>query len=299
MKIDSPEHLVNPAADLIDGLLPSLAWLGSGLLGHPVLVCENSAASRTSRTIITNAQVVISRRSIEDALVPASELYRATVAHAVAHLLYSPLKQPGRLLKPMSQVVVSSVEDARVERLLTRRYPGATTWFLSNLAPVPDPGNFSFEALMARMDRSLADPDYVDDNHWVNKARQLFEDTQRSFGLEDAHAFRSVASILANDLGQMRVRFDPQHLWFRPPTGTTTASFGITMKMRRMNNRRFPPLGPRQHELLRLSSPKAVPVKTPSRRLNLNWGAPCTPSGTISLRCGAATGVLWSRRCLP
>jgi len=211
MKIDRPEHLVNPAADLMDGLLPSLAWLGSGLLGRPVLVCENSAASRTSRTIITDAQVVISRRSVEGALVPASELYRATVAHAVAHLLYSPLKQPGRVLKPMSQVVVSSVEDARVERLLARRYPGAKAWFLRNLAPVPDPGNFSFEALMARMDRSLADPDYVDDNHWVNKARQLFEETQRGFGLEDAHAFRSVASILANDLGQMRVRFDPQH----------------------------------------------------------------------------------------
>lgn len=211
MKVDHLDGLVNQAADLIDGLLPSLAWLGSGLLGRPLTVGENSAASRTSRTIITEAQLVISRRSAEDALVPAGELYRATVAHAVAHLLFSPLKQPGRLLKPMSQVVVSAVEDARVERLLARRYPGAKHWFLKNLAKVPDRDNLSFEAFMARMDRSLADPDYVDDNHWVNKARRLFEETQRSFGLEDARAFRSVASILANDLGQMRVRFDPQH----------------------------------------------------------------------------------------
>lgn len=211
MKVDHLQGLGNHDVDLIDGLLPSLSWLGSGLLGSPITVGENSAASRVSRTIITESQLVICRRSAEDALVPAGELYRATVAHAVAHLLFSPLKQPGRLLKPMSQVVVSAVEDARVERLLVRRYPGVKEWFLKNLVPVPDRDNLSFEAFMSRMDRALADPDYVDDNHWVNKARRLFEETQRGFGLEDAGAFRSVASILANDLGQMRVRFDPQH----------------------------------------------------------------------------------------
>jgi Mg-chelatase subunit ChlD len=211
MKSDLPAHVLPPDVDAIDGLLPSLAWLGSGLLGGPLSVAEASAGPRARRTILTREQVLLSRQALEDAAAPAGGLYRASVAHAVAHLLYSPLRQPARLLKPMSQAVVSAVEDARVERLLARRYPGVSGWFLDHLAPVPEAGNFSFEALLARMDRALADPGYADDNHWVNKARRLFEETQTRHGLGDAPAFRAIASILANDLGQMRVRFDPQH----------------------------------------------------------------------------------------
>ena len=51
------------------------------------------------------------------------------------------------------------------------------------------------------------DPALADDNHWVNKARDLFEAQP---DLDDAAAFRRLASVLANDLGQMRVRFNPQ-----------------------------------------------------------------------------------------
>lgn len=211
MKRDLSVHLVNPDADGVDGLLPSLCWLSSGLYGKPLLVAESTAGSRARRAIITREQVLLSRQALDDAGTPAPALFRATVAHAVAHLLYSSLQQPARLLKPMSQAVVSSIEDARVERLLAKRYPGVSDWFLDHLAPVPEAGNFSFEALLARMDRAIADPGYADDNYWVNKARRLFEETQSHHGLGDAQAFRAVASILANDLGQMRVRFDPQH----------------------------------------------------------------------------------------
>lgn len=211
MKSEQPAHLSRPEADAIDGLLPWLTWLGSGLLGQPMGVGECGVAMHSRRTIVTPGQVLVSRRAMDDAGVPAAPLYRAALAHAVAHLRYSPLQQTARLLKPMSQAVVSAIEDARAERLLARRHPGVARWFLDLLAPVPDPRNFSFDALIARMDRALADPVYADDNHWVNKARRLFEEAQDRFGLEDHAAFRAAASILANDLGQMRVRFDPQH----------------------------------------------------------------------------------------
>lgn len=140
MKSDLPAHVLPPDVDAIDGLLPSLAWLGSGLLGGPLSVAEASAGPRARRTILTREQVLLSRQALEDAAAPAGGLYRASVAHAVAHLLYSPLRQPARLLKPMSQAVVSAVEDARVERLLARRYPGVSGWFLDHLAPCPRPG---------------------------------------------------------------------------------------------------------------------------------------------------------------
>jgi len=54
------------------------------------------------------------------------------------------------------------------------------------------------------MNLALMDADYQDDNYWVNKARSLFE--EQADDLSNYAAFRGVGSILANDLGQMRVR---------------------------------------------------------------------------------------------
>ncbi|SCX70217.1 nitric oxide reductase activation protein NorD [Variovorax sp. EL159] len=140
-----------------------------------------------------------------------ARLRRAMVAHAVAHLRHSVPARPARALKPMGIAVVSAIEDARVEHLLCRDFPGVHGWFTEALAPVPDASDLGFAALIARMDRLLMLPAWQDDNHWVNKARRLFDETAATAGLEDYDAFRAIASILANDLGQMRVRFDPQH----------------------------------------------------------------------------------------
>lgn len=181
----------------------SLALLARGLAGVDVQVqpLEGSAGARA---------VLVGRRL----LLPASadaRLHRAMVAHAVAHLRHSVPARPARALKPMGVAVVSAIEDARVERLLCRDFPGLHGWFAGSLAPAPDPLDLGFAALVSRMDRMLMLPAWQDDNHWVNKARRLFDETAASAGLEDYDAFRAIASILANDLGQMRVRFDPQH----------------------------------------------------------------------------------------
>lgn len=135
----------------------------------------------------------------------------AAVAHAAAHRRHSVPGRPVRGLKPMSVAIIAAIEDARVEQLLMRDFPGIRGWFLSALAPEPPPDDLSFAALVTRMDRILADPRQDDDNHWVNKARQLFDQAAAHSGLSDYDAFRAIAGILANDLGQMRVRFDPQH----------------------------------------------------------------------------------------
>lgn len=212
MMLDTAAQLAWPEADALQAVLPSLGLLASGLLGEPVQVSDAGATARARRTVITPSQVLLSRDSMMDrgTSVSAAHHYRAALVHAVAHRRFSPLGQPARLLKPMGQAVVSAIEDARVERLMARDFPGVRQWFVDHLAPVPDPGNFSFEALIARLDRALADPGYSDDNYWINKARRLFGETYDRHGLEDYSAFRATASILANDLGQMRVRFDPQ-----------------------------------------------------------------------------------------
>lgn len=138
------------------------------------------------------------------------ELQRAAVAHAAAHLLYSTPGQATATLKPLGLAVVSAVEDARVEQLLTRRLPGVRAWFDAPLRAALEARGLSAAALLSRLDLTLHDETQADDNHWVNKARTLFDAARRAHGLEDAAAFRRLAGVLANDLGQMRVRFEPR-----------------------------------------------------------------------------------------
>jgi hypothetical protein len=138
------------------------------------------------------------------------ELQRAAVAHAAAHLLHSVPGQPTATLKPLGLAVVSAVEDARVEQLLTRQLPGVRTWFDAPLRAALEPQGLSVTALLSRLDLALHDEAHADGNHWVHKARTLFDAARDTHGLEDAAAFRRLAGVLANDLGQMRVRFEPR-----------------------------------------------------------------------------------------
>ena len=185
------------------GGLGALSLLARGLAGVDVEV--QALAGAETRAVLTGRKLLLPEGTGEP------NLRRAMVAHAVAHLRHSRPARPAHGLKPMGIAVVSAIEDARVERLLWRDFPGLHGWFAASLPPASDPLDLRFAALVSRMDRLLLLPDAIDDNHWVNKARRLFEETIASAGLEDYDAFRAIASILANDLGQMRVRFEPQH----------------------------------------------------------------------------------------
>lgn len=185
------------------GGLGALSLLARGLAGVDVEV--QALAGAGTRAVLTGRKLLLPEGTGDP------KLRRAMLAHAVAHLRHSRPARPAHGLKPMGIAVVSAIEDARVERLLWLDFPGLHGWFAASLPPAPDPLDLRFAALVSRMDRLLLLPDAIDDNHWVNKARRLFDETVASAGLEDYDAFRAIASILANDLGQMRVRFEPQH----------------------------------------------------------------------------------------
>jgi nitric oxide reductase NorD protein len=180
----------------------ALSLLATGLTGNDI---EVQTDGQQLRAVLTDGHLVL-----PGAITGQQRPSRAAVAHAAAHRRYSAPGRPVRGLKPMGIAIVSAIEDARVERLMSRDYPGLRRWFLDSSAPRPAPDDLSFAGLVTRMDRVLMDPRQQDDNHWVNKARSLFEETVARAGLHDYDAFRSIAAILANDLGQMRVRFDPQ-----------------------------------------------------------------------------------------
>lgn len=136
---------------------------------------------------------------------------QAALAHAAAHLRYSPPPQPIRGMSALRVLVISAFEDARVERLMMQAWPGVRRWFHASLLTCWTPHDLSVPGLLSRLDLALFDPTHADGNHWVNQARDRFEHTQQHHGLEDHAAFWQAASVSAHELGQMRVRFDPQH----------------------------------------------------------------------------------------
>jgi len=190
---------------------PTLAALGLllGALSRRTLTLQTLAGTSPPPSMAPRAVLSATHLLLPAAVMQQATLARAAVAHAAAHLLYSPPAQAAGTLKPLGLAVASAIEDARVEALLMQRLPGVRRWFLQ-AQPAHDPHGLDVPSLLARLGRALLDDSYADGNHWVHKGRTLFAATRHDHGLADHAAFRRLASILANDLGQMRVRLDPQ-----------------------------------------------------------------------------------------
>ena len=133
--------------------------------------------------------------------------FRAVLSHVGAHAVYGAQKFPVGTLKPIQVALVGLIEDARVETLAAAEFPGlARLWRRFHYA---EPGGaFTAEQLMARLSRALIDPAYEDDDPWVNKGRLLFHEQRNN--LKDQNISRTIGSLLGNDIGQMRVQFNPK-----------------------------------------------------------------------------------------
>lgn len=145
----------------------------------------------------------------------AALIYRAAAAHAGAHYRYSTVKFPALRLKPLQIALVSLIEDARVEALAIRQYPGLfSLWrHFYGWSDQNKPGPTS-AGLMLRLSRALLDPAYVDEDGWVTKGRQLFGKAQGHW--DDPAISREIGGLLGNDLGQMRVQFNPKTYVVQP-----------------------------------------------------------------------------------
>lgn len=151
-------------------------------------------------------------------------LLRAAVAHACAHLAYGDAPQPRAKLKPIQLALVETLEDARVEARAIAELPGLRTLWLPWHQADAHSGN-TFEALLQRVQRSLLDPHYTDPHPWVRKACTVYHAAPAT-----PEGMRQAASLLGNDVGQMRMPFnarlyvvepvyrdDNTHLWGHDP----------------------------------------------------------------------------------
>lgn len=136
----------------------------------------------------------------------------AATLHAIGHLLHSPRRQPTGKRKPMGLALAAAIEDVRVDRLLMLRYPGIARLIRHLIRAQGELAQVGFETRIARLQRVLLDPLAAaadnNDDAWVYKGRSLFE--EQAERLDDPEAFRPVIDVLANDLGQLRVRMNLQ-----------------------------------------------------------------------------------------
>ncbi|THF59438.1 nitric oxide reductase activation protein NorD [Pseudothauera rhizosphaerae] len=131
----------------------------------------------------------------------------AAVLHAAAHLRHSPPGRPVGRRKTMSLALASTIEDARVERLAGRRYPGLLRALRAAGPPPPDAAA-SLADRLAQLHAVLRDPSLPATDFWLAKARRLFEDIAAGPGVADAAAFDPLVTALVRDLGQMRQRMN-------------------------------------------------------------------------------------------
>ncbi|MFD1333900.1 hypothetical protein ACFQ4O_17985, partial [Methylopila musalis] len=131
-------------------------------------------------------------------------LYRAALAHAQAHLAFG-VRQPVGQLRPLQIAMVGLIEDARVEALALRRFPGLRALWTPWHEARPDAA-MTAGMLMARLSRALLDPDYADPDGFVAKGRRLFAEAEGR--LDDPLTARAIGGLIGHDMGQMRLRFD-------------------------------------------------------------------------------------------
>jgi nitric oxide reductase NorD protein len=163
------------------------------------------------------------------------DLAVALAAHAAAHLRFGGAAQARAGLKPVQQVLLAVLEDARVEWLALQELPGLRALWWPFHAEAASLGN-GFDALLARLSASLLNPAHDDPHAWIAKVRRVFFAPDGTLALRTPGEVRDAASRLGNDIGQMRLplnartyrvharyRDDNSHLWLPdatlPPSG--------------------------------------------------------------------------------
>ncbi len=145
---------------------------------------------------------------------PGAELYRAAAAHAAAHLTFTLARFKVGNYKPIKIAVVSMLEDARVEALAIREFPGLRKIWKAWHTATPELGG-TFVELLARLSRALLDPEYIDDHPWVERGRHMWAENQAR--LTDQNLSVELANPLANDIGQTRLQFNFKTYVVQPP----------------------------------------------------------------------------------
>ena len=137
------------------------------------------------------------------------ELYRATAAHCAAHVVETKMPISAETLNPMQMAVISAIEDARVETLSIRRFPGLKQLW-SKLHVATPALNKTCGDYLNRLARALLDDSYVDDDAWIVEGRALFAlaAQDQANKLDNNHTSWEIGVQLAHSLSLKRIPFN-------------------------------------------------------------------------------------------
>lgn len=143
-----------------------------------------------------------------------ANLYRAALAHIGAHMKFSTDTFSIDGLKPIQVAIISLIEDARVEQLAIREFPGLRSlWLPFHVAQAT--GVMNAPSLLARLSRGLLDPDFQDADGWIGRGCKMFYDRQGEW--DNPLISREIGNLIGNDLGQMRIQFNDKTYVIEPP----------------------------------------------------------------------------------
>jgi hypothetical protein len=154
------------------------------------------------------------------------EVYRAAAAHAAAHIVYTKDPISAESLNNWQMAVISVIEDARVETLAIRKFPGLKQLWASMHTITSAQSNTAGDYLN-RLARALLDETYQDDDPWIAQGRVLFKEaleqpgkldtnqTSWDIGVTLAHAFldKKIPFSVRTDVLTAPYRDDNRYFW--------------------------------------------------------------------------------------
>jgi hypothetical protein len=142
------------------------------------------------------------------------EEYRASASHAACHQVYTKRQFNDSGLSSKEMMLVGLIEDARVEALALRNFPGLEQIWLPLHTASPASGD-SVQSLFGRLARALLDPEYVDDHPWIALGRQLFRDARDDLDSESLSS--DIGLQLAGELQKLDLPDPGSDLWTELP----------------------------------------------------------------------------------
>jgi nitric oxide reductase NorD protein len=134
------------------------------------------------------------------------ELYRAAAAHSASHLVETSTPISAESLNPLQMAVIAVIEDARVEELAIRRFPGLRQLW-AKFHTIPATQAATVGDYLNRLARALLDRNYSDGDAWIAEGRALFAAAER---LQDNQVSWDIGVQLAHKLKDKGIAFNPR-----------------------------------------------------------------------------------------
>jgi hypothetical protein len=135
------------------------------------------------------------------------EMYRAAAAHSAAHIVYTRQPISAEALNPWQMAVISVIEDARVEALAIKQFPGLKKIWV-RLHDITAERASTAGDYLNRLARALLDDQYADADEWITQGRVLFKQAQERW--QDNQVSWDIGVQLAHEFMVKRIAFNPR-----------------------------------------------------------------------------------------